>query len=147
MAPVAPSGYAGGPTYAKACYHRVSPPSSRPIVPCQCPIRSPLMIQAFRSLLTVFFYRNFGLPLRRFLSMFISTTAWMYSVSSLLLTCPNHSKLLLLMTIRIAFGSTLAFSKLSSLAGVPRGSPRLPIGPFSSLLLPYAFHIGRVSQP
>ena len=47
------------------------------------------MFQAFRFLLTVSFHRNFGLPLGRFLSIFISTTARMFSVSSLLLTCAH----------------------------------------------------------
>ena len=44
--------------------------------------------------------------------IFISTTAWMFSVSSRLLTCTNHSSLLLLITI--AIGSTFASSKISS---------------------------------
>ena len=51
---------------------------------------SSLMFQAFRSRLTVYFHRNFGLPLGRFPSIFISTTARMFSVSSLRLTCLNH---------------------------------------------------------
>ena len=50
--------------------------------------------------------------LGRFPSAFISTTARMFSVSSLLLTCPNHSSLQLLMTITI--GSILASAKISS---------------------------------
>ena len=64
------------------------------------------------SLLTVSFHRNFGLPLGRFPSIFISATALMFSVSPLLLTCPNHSSLLRLMTVAIA--STFASSKISS---------------------------------
>ena len=44
--------------------------------------------------------------------VFILTTARMLSGSSLLLSCPNHSNLLLLMTIGIS--STLASSKISS---------------------------------
>ena len=68
---------------------------------------------AHSSLLTVTVHRNFGLPLGRFPSIFISTSARMFSVSShLLLMCPNHSNLLLLITI--AVGSTLASSKISS---------------------------------
>ena len=47
------------------------------------------MFQAFRFLLTISFHRNFGLPLGRFLSIFISTTVRMFSVSSLLLTCAH----------------------------------------------------------
>ena len=45
-------------------------------------------------------------------SIFTSTTARMFSVSSLLLTCPNHSSLLRLITV--AIGSTFASSKISS---------------------------------
>ena len=55
------------------------------------------------QVLTVSFYLHFGLPLGRFPSIFISTTARMFSVSSLLLTCPNNSRLLLLKTIAIGF--------------------------------------------
>ena len=73
---------------------------------------SSLMFQAFRSLLTVSYHLNCGLPLGCFPFIFISTTALMFSVSSLLFTCPNHSNLLLLITI--AIGSTLASSKISS---------------------------------
>ena len=47
-----------------------------------------------------------------FPSMFISTTALMFSVSSLLLTWLNHSSLLLLITVAIC--STFASSKMSS---------------------------------
>ena len=64
------------------------------------------------SLLTLSFHRNFGLPLRRFPSIFISTTARMFSVSSLLLTYPNHYSILLLITIAIS--SSPASSKTSS---------------------------------
>ena len=73
---------------------------------------SSLMFQAFRSLLTVSFQRNFGLPLGRFPSIFILTTARMFSVSSLQLKCPNHSSVLLLMTV--AVGTTFASSNISS---------------------------------
>ena len=99
---------------------------------------SSLMFQAFRSLLTLSFHLNFGLPIGRFPSIFISTTALMLSVSSLLflLTCPNHSSLLLLITITI--GSTFASSKISSFSGVPMGPHPLH---HSHLLLPYAFHL------
>ena len=69
----------------------------------------PLMFQAFRSLLKLSVHFNFGLPLERSPSIFISTTDRMLSVSSLLLTCPNHSNLLMTITI----GSTLTSSKLS----------------------------------
>ena len=51
---------------------------------------------------------QFGLPLGRFHSIFISATARMFSVSPLLLTCPNHSSLLRLITVAIA--STFASS-------------------------------------
>ena len=44
--------------------------------------------------------------------IFISTTARIFSVTSLLLTCPNHSNLPILLPI--AIGSTLASSKISS---------------------------------
>ena len=60
-----------------------------------------LMFQAFRSLLTVSFHLNFGLPLGRFPSIFISTTALMFSVVSLLLAYPDHSNVLLLLTITV----------------------------------------------
>ena len=73
---------------------------------------SSLMVQAFRSLLIVSVHLNVGLPLGRLPSIFISTTARMFSVSSLLMTCPNHSRLLL--TITIAIGSNFASSKISS---------------------------------
>ena len=68
-----------------------------------------LMFHASRSLLTVSFHLNLGL---HFPSIFNSTTARMFSVSSLLLTCSNHSSLLRLLTICI--GSTLASSNISS---------------------------------
>ena len=71
---------------------------------------SSLMLQAFRSLLTVSFHVNFGRPLGRFPSIFISTTALRFSVSSLLLTWPNHSSLLLLITV--AIGSTFASTNI-----------------------------------
>ena len=58
------------------------------------------------------FYRHFGLPLVRFHSTFISATALRFHVSDLLLTCPNHSNLRLLVTI--AIGTTFASSKISS---------------------------------
>ena len=45
-------------------------------------------------------------------SIFISTSARMFSVSSLLLTCPNHSRLRLRITV--AIGSTIASSNISS---------------------------------
>ena len=70
-----------------------------------------LMLQAFRFPLTVSFHRNLGLPLGRFPSIFISTAAQMFLVSPLL-SCPNHSSLLRLITV--AIGSTLASSKISS---------------------------------
>ena len=70
----------------------LSPPP--PCVPVRA--HSSLMFQAFRSVLTVSFDLNFCLPLGRFSSIFISTTARMFSVSSLLLTCKNHSCLKLL---------------------------------------------------
>ena len=65
---------------------------------------SSLIFQAFRSLLIVSFHRNFGRPLGRFPSIFISATARMFSVSPLLFTCPNHSSLLRLITVAIAKG-------------------------------------------
>ena len=57
------------------------------------PVSGPFLPDApgFQAHLTVSFHRNFGLPLGRFPSTFISTTALMFSVSSLLLTYPNHS--------------------------------------------------------
>ena len=73
---------------------------------------SSLIFQASRSLLTVSYHHNFGLPLGRFPSIFISATARMFSVSYLLLTCTNHSILLRLITV--AIGSTFASSKIFS---------------------------------
>ena len=70
------------------------------------------MFQAFRYLLTVSFHRNFGRPLGRFPSIFISATARMFSVSPLLLTCPYHSSRIRLITVAIT--STFASSKISS---------------------------------
>ena len=89
-----------------------------------------LMFQAFWSLLTLSFHSNFGLPLGRFPSIFISATARMFSVSTLLLTCANYSSLLLLMTI--AMGSTFA----PHFSCVLTGSPSWSFAQFSSLLLP-----------
>ena len=110
---------------------------------------SSLMLHAFMSLLTVSFYLNFGLPLGRFPSIFVSTTALMFSVSSLLLTCPNHSSLLLLITV--AIGSSFASAKISSFL---RCSNRLtPIAHRTILIsvvavrLSYLTDIGHVSQP
>ena len=106
---------------------------------------SSLMFQAFGYLLTVSFHLNFDLPLGRFPSIFISTTAWMFSVSSLLLTCPNHSSLLLLITI--AIGSTFASSKISLFI---RFCNR-PIAPFSTSVVVIRFSsltgIGHASEP
>ena len=62
-----------------------------------------------------------------------------FSVSPILLTCPNNSSLLLLITVAIA--STFVLPTSPHFAGVLTGSPSLPIAPFSSLLLPYAFHL------
>ena len=83
------------------------------VVPCQRPILPfSLMLHAFRSLLTVSFHLNFGLPLGRFHFTYISATARMFSVSSRLSTCSNHCSHLLLMTI--AIGSTFAASNIAS---------------------------------
>ena len=77
------------------------------------------------------FHLNFGLPLGRFPSIFISTTALIFSVSSLLLTWPNHPSLLLLITVAIC--STFASSKISSFL---RCSNRLtPIRPTRRTIL------------
>ena len=77
--------------------------------------------------------------LGRFPSIFNSATARMFSVSPLLLMCPNHSSLLRLITVDIA--STMLLPWSPHFSGVLTGSPPLPIAPFSSRLLPYAFHI------
>ena len=58
------------------------------------------------------FHLYLRLLLGRFSAIVISATALMFSVSSLLFTCPNHYNILLLMTI--AIGSTFASSKISS---------------------------------
>ena len=71
-----------------------------------------LIFQAFSSFLTVSYHRNFSLPVGRFPSIFISATAQMFSVSSVLLMCPNHSSLFCLVTVEIDF--TFASSKISS---------------------------------
>ena len=101
------------------------------------------------SLLTVSFHLSCGRPLGRFPSIFISTTALMFSVSSLLLTWPNHSSLLLLITVAIC--STFASSKISSFL---RCSNRLtPIAHRTILISVVAIRlsslidIGHVSQP
>ena len=87
--------------------------ASRPFHISLSVAHSSLMFQAFRSLLTVHFHRNFGFPLGQFPSIFMSTiTALMFSVSSLLLMCSDHSNLLFLITIAIC--STFASSKISS---------------------------------
>ena len=87
-----------------------SPCSGRPYRVLQIPYHlsrsvahSSLMFQAFRSLLTVSFHRNVGLPLGRFPSIFISGNCS---------TCPNHSSIRRLITVAIA--STFASSKISS---------------------------------
>ena len=101
------------------------------------------------SLLTVSFHLSCGRPLERFPSIFISATALMFSVSSLLLTWPNHSRLLLLITVAIC--STFASSKISSFL---RCSNRLtPIAHRTILIsvvvirLSSLTDIGHVSQP
>ena len=100
-------------------------------------VHSYLIFQDSGSLVTASFHLNFCLPLGRFPSIFISTTDRMFSVQSLLLTCPNHSSILLLLTI--AIGSTFASSKIfSHLSGVLTCSPP-PIAPFSYVLLLYPF--------
>ena len=82
-------------------------------------------------------------------SIFISTTARMFYVSSLLLTCPNHSSLLLLITI--AIGSTFASSKISSF--LLRSNRPTPIAHRTILIYVVAIcfssltDIGHVSQP
>ena len=98
---------------------------------------SSLIFQAFRPLLTVSFHRNIGLPLGRFPSIFISATARMFSLSPLLLTCPNHSSLL-----RLIISSFLQCSnRLTPIAhrtiliSLVVSSRPLPIAPFLSLLL------------
>ena len=81
--------------------------------------------------------------------IFISTTSRMFSVSSLLLPCPNHYSLLLLITI--AIGATFASSKISSFL---RCSNSLtPIAYRTIIISVVAIHvpsltgIGHVSQP
>ena len=107
------------------------------------------MLHAVMSLLIVSFQLNFGRPLGRFPSIFISTTALMFSVSSLLLTWQNHSSLLLLITVAIC--STFASYKISSFL---RCSLRLtPIAHRTILISVVAIRlssltdIGHVSQP
>ena len=105
---------------------------------------SSLIFLAFRSLLTLSYHRKFGLHLGIFPSILISATARLFSVSYLLLTFPNYSSFLRLITV--AIGSTFASSNISSFFQcsnrlIPIGSSPLPIAPFSSLFLPYAFHM------
>ena len=71
------------------------------------------VFQASRSLLTVSFHPNLGLPLGYFPSIFISAAALMFPVSSLLFPCPSHSNRLLHITIAIS--STFVSSKISIL--------------------------------
>ena len=104
-------------------------------------LHSSLMCQAFRSLLTVSFHLNFGLPLGRFPSIFNSTTARMFSVSSLLSMCLNHSNLLLLMTITIS--STFASSKIDSF--LPCSSRLRPIVNFFTILFITFVHRSKLS--
>ena len=92
---------------------------------------------------------GFGRPLGRFPSIFISATALIFSVSPLLLTCPNHSSLLRL--INVAIVSILASSKISSFL---RCSNRLtPIAHRTILISVVAIcfsslpDIGHVSHP
>ena len=61
-----------------------------------------------------------GYPSRALPFIFISTTARMFSVLSLLLECPNHSSLLRLITIDI--GSNFASSKISSFLQCSKGA-------------------------
>ena len=90
---------------------------------------SSLIFHYFRSLLTISFHRNSGRPLGRFPSIFISATARMFfsftspfAVSRPIQPSPSHNH-------RYRF-------HLCFFQDFP-----LPIAPFSSLLLPYAFHI------
>ena len=110
---------------------------------------SSLMLHAFMSLLIVSFHLNFGRPLGRFPSIFISTTALMCSVSSLPLTWPNHSSLPLLITVAIF--SSFASSNISSFL---RCSNRLTSIAHRTILisvfatrLSYLTDIGHVSEP
>ena len=99
--------------------------------------------------MTVSFHLNFGLHLRLFPSIFISTTALMFSVLSLLLTWPTHSSLLLLITVAIC--STFASSKISSFLRC--SNRRTPIAHRTILISVVAIRlssltdIGHVSQP
>ena len=88
-----------------------------------------MIIQASVSLLTVYFHRNFGLRLGHFPSIFIPATALMFSVS-----CPNHSNVLLLMTITI--GSTLASCKIIS-SSIRCSNRRAPVSPFAAVSPPF----------
>ena len=88
---------------------------------------------------TMSFHLNWGPPLGCFQSISISATALMFSVSSLLFTCPNHSNLLLLITITI--GSTFASYKISSFLRCSSRLTHIALIPSSSLLLPFAFHL------
>ena len=99
-----------------------------------------LMFQAFRSLLTVSFHRNLSLPLGHLPSIFNSTTALMFSVSSLLFTCPNHSSLLL------TIGSTLASSKISSFLPILTTSVFPPQLRSSSRVLPLHIQLHNCSD-
>ena len=96
-----------------------------PFVPWQWPIPSWCSWLSGPSGQTVSFQLNFGLLLGRFPFTYISTTARMFSVSSLLLTCPNRSSLLLLITIAIG-------SKISSFLRCSKSTFKL---------LTYAFHL------
>ena len=110
---------------------------------------SSLMLHAFMSLLTVSFHLNFGRPLGRFPSIFISTTALLFSVSSLLLTWPNHSSILFLITIAIC--STFTSSKIYSFLRcsnwpTPIAHRTIAIS-VVAVRLSYLTDIGHVSQP
>ena len=69
------------------------------------PFHFSLIFQAFMSILTVSFHRNLGLHLGRFPSIFISATALMPSVSSLILMWLNHCTL-------VIFGSSAWHNEL-----------------------------------
>ena len=90
-------------------------------------------------LLTVSFHCNFCLPLGRFPSIFISTTALLFSISPLLLTrtIPTFYFSWQSLSVQAAIGSTFLPPGSPHFSGVPTDSPPLPIAPSSS---PFVFN-------
>ena len=114
----------------------------RPFHPSLSVAHSSPMFQSFLVPLDSIFPPQLWSSSRALPLHLVSTTARMFAVSSLLLTCPNHSSLLRLITV--AIGSTFASSKISSFL---RCSNRLtPIAHRTNLISVVAIHFSSLTD-